>query len=85
MLTLQNRQKHSNNSSASADEFLECVCRFVGLAPKGLKERPFIFNCIPKNEIRFFLKKNKTKQINKQKNKEKTKTKKTTKNKKQTK
>ena len=42
-------------------------------------------NGIPKNEIRFFLKKNKTKQINKQKNKEKTKTKKTTKNKKQAK
>ena len=42
-------------------------------------------NGIPKNEVRFFLKKNKTKQINKQKNKQKTKTKKTTKNKKQTK
>ena len=36
-------------------------------------------NGIPKNELRFFLKKNKTKQINKQKNKENNKKQKTNK------
>ena len=37
MSNVQNAQTHSNNSLANADELLECVDNFVGLALKGLK------------------------------------------------
>ena len=50
--TPQNVQTHSNNSSDFANELVECVDHFVGLALKGLKHR-FISDMLLIHVVKF--------------------------------